>query len=80
MANDDGPFTDRPPSACPTGEAVSPAKLIHLPDKLARVLWKLDVNGASAPSRLSLLVAKFAKSFGWSCVVESLGDFRYGSN
>ena len=37
MGNDVEPFT----------EAVSPAKLIHLPDKLARVLWKLDVNGAS---------------------------------
>ena len=66
MANDDEPFTDRPPSACPTGEAVSPAKLIHLPDKLARVLWKLDVNGASGLSTLNLLVgsvAEVAKTF-----------------
>ena len=47
MANYVELFTHRPPSACPTGEAVPPAKLIHLPDKLARVLWNLDVNGAS---------------------------------
>ena len=52
MANFVEPFTHRPSSARPTGEAVSPAKLIHLPDKLARVLWNLDVKSAS-PSNCS---------------------------